>query len=1065
MWNNQRFFSGSFVGTITNMSWKRIGIVYLIFLLLCQENNCNSLDSSHHFNQKASLFPSTFTSISNEPIKKSETAKTRSSSVKNEYIVMFNRFMEIKEHEKILEEVLGKVEENSESPNWKILERNNPNKGVPSDFSLVKFNNGNSKDFVSKLKRNENVKFVFPQRRYRGTLQAFEEEDISEEESGFEKRFPNATQLSSNRVGRGHTKFWVDAESQGYPGMRKTLSGGLITELLNVESMWDQNFTGSGVRVAVFDTGLRKGHSHFKNIVEITNWTNEDKSGDTVGHGTFVAGVIGSSYPECPGLAPDSQLYIFRVFNDEKISYTSWFLDAFNYVLLNKIDILNFSIGGPDFMDRPFVEKVWELSANNVVVVSAVGNDGPLYGTLNNPADQLDVIGVGGLKLDGTLAEFSSRGMTTWEIPEGYGRVKPDVLTFGQNVLGSKSNGDCKRLSGTSVASPVVTGVLSLLISSIPIEERAEKVNVATLKQILVEGAERLEKKTIFEQGFGKVDLARSHALLLRSKPKVTLLPPEADLTQSPYFWPYCSQPLFHGALPIILNTTLLNGMGVIGEVKGVPVWKPNTNGHLLELSFGHSEVFWPWTGYFSISIRVSEEGATFQGDAEGVIEFTVVSPPGEGETEEREQLVRFPLKVNIVPTPPRKQRILWDQYHSLRYPSGYFPRDALEMKEEPFDWNGDHLHTNFKWLWTYFRKRGYYVDILGSPYTCFKAENYGTLMIVDPEEEFFPAEIEKLEVDIKEKGLSVVVFADWYNIETMKNIVFFDQNTRQWWSPATGGSNIPALNSLLSPFGIAFGDKIFGGTITSDDGTDSTSFASGVSIARFPAGGSIVTKKLDDQTNELISRKSTQQKTVPVIGIYPTATPEMFTKIRKNISESLPKGRIAVFGDSSCLDDAYKGSTSCYWLCGDLIRFAMEGTINERFTWDRLDKPYIDAEIPQLPLRMEGADLYKYSKVIGKTAFCPINEFKQFNKSEETIKLVWEDYSVPTNRLDPNKAGHSIHDAKFKEEKSSRKHRTLAGNLLVWLGPVAVIVMVVIAVIIMRRQFRSASQRTRVLC
>ena len=50
------------------------------------------------------------------------------------------------------------------------------------------------------------------------------------------------------------------------------------------------------------------------------------------------------------------------------------------------VDILNLSIGGPDWLDRPFVEKIWELSANRVVVVSAIGNDGPLWGTLQNPA-------------------------------------------------------------------------------------------------------------------------------------------------------------------------------------------------------------------------------------------------------------------------------------------------------------------------------------------------------------------------------------------------------------------------------------------------------------------------------------------------------------------------------------------------------------------------------------------------------------------------------------------------------------------------------------------------------
>ena len=47
-------------------------------------------------------------------------------------------------------------------------------------------------------------------------------------------------------------------------------------------------------------------------------------------------------------------------------------------------------------------------------MVSAIGNDGPLYGTLNNPADMMDVIGVGGINFQDEVARFSSRGMTTW---------------------------------------------------------------------------------------------------------------------------------------------------------------------------------------------------------------------------------------------------------------------------------------------------------------------------------------------------------------------------------------------------------------------------------------------------------------------------------------------------------------------------------------------------------------------------------------------------------------------------------------------------------------------------
>ncbi|KNC70231.1 hypothetical protein SARC_17247, partial [Sphaeroforma arctica JP610] len=59
---------------------------------------------------------------------------------------------------------------------------------------------------------------------------------------------------------------------------------------------------------------------------------------------------------------------------------TSWFLDAFNHALHLNLDVLNLSIGGPDFLDAPFVDKIHQLTAQGVVVISAVGNKGPVYG-------------------------------------------------------------------------------------------------------------------------------------------------------------------------------------------------------------------------------------------------------------------------------------------------------------------------------------------------------------------------------------------------------------------------------------------------------------------------------------------------------------------------------------------------------------------------------------------------------------------------------------------------------------------------------------------------------------
>ena len=182
--------------------------------------------------------------------------------------------------------------------------------------------------------------------------------------------------------------------------------------------------------MAIFDTGLRKSHPHHRNIIERVNWTEEDELDDQVGHGSFVAGVVASHFEGCKGFAPDADLHIFKVFTSDQMSYTSWFLDAFNYAIHRKVHIVNLSIGGPDFHDEPFVDKVNELTSNGIIMISAIGNDGPLYGTLNNPGDQSNVIGVGGITFSDQVAPFSSRGMTTWELPEGYGRFKPDVVAY-----------------------------------------------------------------------------------------------------------------------------------------------------------------------------------------------------------------------------------------------------------------------------------------------------------------------------------------------------------------------------------------------------------------------------------------------------------------------------------------------------------------------------------------------------------------------------------------------------------------------------------------------------------
>ena len=68
----------------------------------------------------------------------------------------------------------------------------------------------------------------------------------------------------------------------------------------------------------MFDTGLARNHPHFRHVRDRTDWTDEKTLEDHLGHGTFVTGVIASS-SECLGFAPNSDLFIFRVFTNNQV--------------------------------------------------------------------------------------------------------------------------------------------------------------------------------------------------------------------------------------------------------------------------------------------------------------------------------------------------------------------------------------------------------------------------------------------------------------------------------------------------------------------------------------------------------------------------------------------------------------------------------------------------------------------------------------------------------------------------------------------------------------------------
>ena len=583
----------------------------------------------------------------------------------SEYIISFKHFYNEKTRRKFVEKFFQKFCKRKSFLNssnftskccdlhYEFVDRDF--KHFPSDFEVVKTDISLKKYHLENL-NHPSVKYITNQRQFTRTLKDY-----------------NSTNSYKNR------KLLRAIPRQ-------------ISQVLRAQLLWELGINGNGAKVAIFDTGLAASHPHFKNIKERTDWTDEKTFDDRLGHGTFVAGLVASSQ-ECLGLAPNADLYIYRVFTNSQVSYTSWFLDAFNHAIRRKVHILNLSIGGPDFLDRPFVDKVLELTSNNVIMISAIGNDGPLYGTLNNPADQMDVIGVGGINFEDQIASFSSRGMTTWELPTGYGRVKPDIVTYGSQVSGSNldTKDGCRALSGTSVSSPVVAGAVALLLSGVL--KRGPIINPGSMKQALISSARRIPNVNIFEQGAGKLDLLKAYHTLKNYKPQASLFPPYLDYSDCPYMWPYCSQPLYHSSMPVLVNVTVLNGISVLGTIVEKPKWHPLSgagNGKFLNVSITYSEKLWPWSGWLALRIVAHESARKFEGIAQGKVCLTVESK-GLNDEVIRSDLT-FWIKIKIIPTPPRSKRILWDQYHNLRYPSGYFPRDDLKVKNDPLDWNADHV-------------------------------------------------------------------------------------------------------------------------------------------------------------------------------------------------------------------------------------------------------------------------------------------------------------------------------------------------------------------------------------
>ena len=299
----------------------------------------------------------------------------------------------------------------------------------------------------------------------------------------------------------------------------------ITTATVNANMAWSLGYNGTGVGVAVIDSGMY-AHDDLKTadgtgsrIVYSESFISGLDASDQYGHGTHVGGIVGSNGNDSTGpgftrtlkgIAPNVNLINFRVLDANGAGTDAGVIaaidEAINLRTTYNIRVINLSLGRPAFESYTLdplcqaVEAAWKAG---IVVVTAAGNFGRDnsmhehgYGTIVSPGNDPYVVTVGAMndmgtvtRTDDMIASYSSKGPTAIDH-----LVKPDLVAPGNGIVslmapnstlatnypkalvpnsyyqtgGVGKSSSYLRLSGTSMATPVVSGAAALLLQQNP---------------------------------------------------------------------------------------------------------------------------------------------------------------------------------------------------------------------------------------------------------------------------------------------------------------------------------------------------------------------------------------------------------------------------------------------------------------------------------------------------------------------------------------------------------------------------------------------------------------------
>ena len=230
-----------------------------------------------------------------------------------------------------------------------------------------------------------------------------------------------------------------------------------------------QSTKGSGVTVAVLDTGVKSSHSDLSGkVLSGTDYVSPGTSAnDENGHGTHVAGIIAATHNNSrgiAGMAPSAKILPVRVLDRNGSGTSANVAKGILYAASHGAKVINMSFGSTQ-QSTAMKTAVAEAIKKNVLVVAAAGNGGcGLLGAATEyPAAYPGVVGVGAVTQSIRRASFSSCG--SWVDVVAPGDRIISTMIRSSVGLGCSSSADYCTLSGTSFSSPYVAATGALAIS------------------------------------------------------------------------------------------------------------------------------------------------------------------------------------------------------------------------------------------------------------------------------------------------------------------------------------------------------------------------------------------------------------------------------------------------------------------------------------------------------------------------------------------------------------------------------------------------------------------------